>query len=163
VDRQRFPDPLPFSTGGGSEDLRVERADDARQDRRGRRAMGADRSTNLNIASWLGNWELDVVIEDENIGEADGPDVPGGPGQLNGDRDHPEKPGPAGQTRVRQEPGPCRIRRREIHAERVMRVGSAIKDAVTGLRPLSQAESASHFSIALGSDSWPWSVFFCPG
>ncbi len=25
-------------------------------------------STNLNIASWLGNWELDVVIEDEGFG-----------------------------------------------------------------------------------------------
>ena len=22
-------------------------------------------STNLNISSWIGNWELDVVIEDE--------------------------------------------------------------------------------------------------
>src|SRR6185295_7089398 len=24
-------------------------------------------STNLNIASWLGNWELDVVVEDEEF------------------------------------------------------------------------------------------------
>ena len=24
-------------------------------------------STNLNIASWIGNWELDVVIEDETF------------------------------------------------------------------------------------------------
>src|SRR5688572_362914 len=27
-------------------------------------------STNLNPASWLGNWELDVVIEDERFGQA---------------------------------------------------------------------------------------------
>jgi cardiolipin synthase len=27
-------------------------------------------STNLNPASWLGNWELDVVVEDEGFGEA---------------------------------------------------------------------------------------------
>jgi cardiolipin synthase len=26
-------------------------------------------STNLNIASWLSNWELDIVIEDEGIGQ----------------------------------------------------------------------------------------------
>jgi cardiolipin synthase len=26
-------------------------------------------STNLNIASWLGNWELDVVVEDERFGQ----------------------------------------------------------------------------------------------
>jgi cardiolipin synthase len=25
-------------------------------------------STNLNIASWMGNWELDIVIEDEGVG-----------------------------------------------------------------------------------------------
>jgi cardiolipin synthase A/B len=25
-------------------------------------------STNLNIASWMGNWELDVVVEDERFG-----------------------------------------------------------------------------------------------
>jgi cardiolipin synthase len=25
-------------------------------------------STNLNVASWLSNWELDVVVEDENFG-----------------------------------------------------------------------------------------------
>ncbi|MFP5380027.1 MAG: phospholipase D-like domain-containing protein, partial [Vicinamibacteria bacterium] len=27
-------------------------------------------STNLNIQSWLGNWELDVAIEDEEVGRA---------------------------------------------------------------------------------------------
>ena len=27
-------------------------------------------STNLNLASWLGNWELDVVVEDEAFGRA---------------------------------------------------------------------------------------------
>jgi cardiolipin synthase len=27
-------------------------------------------STNLNPASWLGNWELDVVVEDERFGQA---------------------------------------------------------------------------------------------
>jgi len=25
-------------------------------------------STNLNVASWLGNWELDVVVEDDRLG-----------------------------------------------------------------------------------------------
>src|SRR5712691_11069012 len=27
-------------------------------------------STNLNLASWIGNWELDVVVEDEGFGQA---------------------------------------------------------------------------------------------
>jgi cardiolipin synthase A/B len=27
-------------------------------------------STNLNVASWMGNWELDVVVEDERFGQA---------------------------------------------------------------------------------------------
>jgi cardiolipin synthase len=27
-------------------------------------------STNLNLASWMGNWELDVVVEDETFGRA---------------------------------------------------------------------------------------------
>jgi cardiolipin synthase len=27
-------------------------------------------STNLNLASWIGNWELDVVVEDEGFGRA---------------------------------------------------------------------------------------------
>jgi cardiolipin synthase len=27
-------------------------------------------STNLNLASWLGNWELDLVVEDEKFGHA---------------------------------------------------------------------------------------------
>jgi len=27
-------------------------------------------STNLNLASWMGNWELDVVVEDEAFGQA---------------------------------------------------------------------------------------------
>ena len=27
-------------------------------------------STNLNLASWVGNWELDVVVEDERFGQA---------------------------------------------------------------------------------------------
>jgi cardiolipin synthase len=26
-------------------------------------------STNLNIASWIGNWEMDVAVEDERFGQ----------------------------------------------------------------------------------------------
>src|SRR4029077_7745819 len=26
-------------------------------------------STNLNLASWIGNWELDVVLDDEGMGQ----------------------------------------------------------------------------------------------
>jgi cardiolipin synthase len=27
-------------------------------------------STNLNLASWLGNWELDVIVENQGFGHA---------------------------------------------------------------------------------------------
>jgi len=32
-------------------------------------ADGRAHSTNLNIASWMGNWELDVVAEDEQFAQ----------------------------------------------------------------------------------------------
>ena len=33
-------------------------------------------STNLNLASWIGNYELDVVVEDEGFARPDGGHVP---------------------------------------------------------------------------------------
>ena len=46
--------------------LRVERLDAPRQDGGGRRPLGARRLDQLKIASWIGNWELDVAIEDDD-------------------------------------------------------------------------------------------------
>ena len=36
-------------------------------------------SSNLNIASWMGNYELDVAVDDPKFAQADGGDVPAGP------------------------------------------------------------------------------------
>ena len=48
----------------------MERHDDARQDGGRRSRWARIGSTNLNINSWLGNWELDVAIEDDTISRA---------------------------------------------------------------------------------------------
>ena len=61
---------LPRAARGRRPGVRVERLDDARQDRRGRRAWARVGSTNLNVQSWMGNWELDVAIEDAGFGAA---------------------------------------------------------------------------------------------
>ena len=46
-------------------------------------------STNLNLASWIGNRELDVVIEDEGVRVRDGGAVPEGPREYDRDRAEP--------------------------------------------------------------------------
>ncbi len=105
-------------------------------------------STNLNIASWLGNWELDVVIEDHEIGgqmaEMFEEDLTNATEVVIGRRNRvrlthaipPAKPlkasGGSGKSML----------------SGVMRVGSTLNAAVRGNRQLSQAESSSLFSIA---------------
>ncbi|MBK6767464.1 MAG: hypothetical protein IPG72_00170 [Ardenticatenales bacterium] len=42
-------------------------------------------STNLNLNGWVGNWELDVAIEDKGRGRHDGRALPRGPHALDGD------------------------------------------------------------------------------
>jgi len=53
-------------------------------------------STNLNPASWLGNWELDVVVEDERFGQAMEQMF------LDASRSRPKSCSPSGGESVRQ-------------------------------------------------------------
>jgi len=119
-------------------------------------------STNLNIASWLGNWELDVVIEDENIG--------GQMGRMFLDdlADSTEIViTPRNRVRLAQ-PRPAAARAHPPSAggkyvlSGVLRVGSAINAAVKGPRALSHAESSSHFSMALVIGILALICFFLP-
>ncbi len=104
-------------------------------------------STNLNLASWLGNWELDVVIEDrgaaremsdmylEDLARSTEIIIAG------------RKVRPAAAV-----PRMGRRRRRSGSGKHVLsgvaRMSSALNAAVTGKRPLHIGESASLFSIA---------------
>jgi phosphatidylserine/phosphatidylglycerophosphate/cardiolipin synthase-like enzyme len=106
-------------------------------------------STNLNIASWIGNWELDVVIENENIG-----------GQMSRmfleDLANSTEIVLTRRNKVRlSQPLPTA---REIRTSSgsgkhvltgVFRVGSAINAAVIGHRVLSRTESTSLLSISV--------------
>ena len=62
-------------------------------------------STNLNIQSWMGNWELDVAVEDAGVRRGDGADVRG-------------RPRPRHRSAADEAPGPgrCPTRRRAPRA-----------------------------------------------
>jgi cardiolipin synthase len=106
-------------------------------------------STNLNIASWIGNWELDVVIEDERLG-----------GQMSEmfledlsksteivltrrNKVRLTQPRPAAGK------APIGLGSGKHMLTGVLRVGSALNTAVTGPRMLSRTESASLLTISL--------------
>jgi cardiolipin synthase A/B len=106
-------------------------------------------STNLNIASWLRNWELDVIIENERLaGEA---------GQMfleDLSKATEIVITPRNKVRLTQ---PCPPRRRKKLAtgsgkhmlSGMVRVGSALDAAVTGHRSLGETESSPPlFSIS---------------
>jgi cardiolipin synthase len=99
-------------------------------------------STNLNLNSWMGNWEMDVAIEDEPTAET-----------LAGhyeedlsrsteivlDRAHPRpkpRPRPAGA------PAPRRYRTGRRVVRTVTEVGRSLGAAVSGNRPLEDFEAA---------------------
>jgi cardiolipin synthase len=105
-------------------------------------------STNLNIASWLGNWELDVVIEDEAIGEQMAQmfldDLKGATEVVLTGRNkvRPRRPIPR-TPRLQAASGSGKSM-----LSGVVRVGSTLNAAVRGNRPLNLAESSSLFSIS---------------
>lgn len=115
-------------------------------------------STNLNIASWIGNWELDVVIEDaglavemkemfmEDLGNSTEIVITG----LNKVR--PARPlSPTGRRPALSSGG------KSVLAG-VVKVGATLNDAVTGRRRLGRTESASLLSIG-----WFLSLFAIAG
>ena len=98
-------------------------------------------STNLNIASWMGNYELDVAIEDKQFGEAMA-------AQYEIDLAGATEVVLVGRNRVRLaegRAGPAARRARSGSAGRVaagaVSVGSALGAALTNRRPLGAAES----------------------
>jgi cardiolipin synthase len=103
-------------------------------------------STNLNVASWIGNWELDVIVEDEGFGRtmeetyeqdlANATEVVLGAGRLL-----------PGGRRVVPVSRPPRQRRRATGsgpraAAGAVRIGYSIGAAVTTRRELGPAEAA---------------------
>ena len=82
LDRAGVAVALPPAARSRRPRLRVERHDDAREDRGRRLPLARIGSTNLNLNSWMGNWELDVAIEDEAIARDDGRALPRGPRAL---------------------------------------------------------------------------------
>jgi cardiolipin synthase A/B len=104
-------------------------------------------STNLNISSWIGNWELDVVIEDK------------GPAEemrefYKEDLANSTEIVITGRNKVRPvKPLSPRGRRPTISSggksvlAGVVKVSSTVNDVVTGRRGLSRTEAASLLSI----------------
>jgi cardiolipin synthase len=104
-------------------------------------------STNLNIASWIGNWELDVVVEDRGLAEemrefyredlANSTEI-----VITGrNKVRPVRPlSPRGRRPTLTSGG------KSVLAG-VVKVSSTVNDVVTGRRRLSRTESASLLSI----------------
>jgi cardiolipin synthase len=99
-------------------------------------------SSNLNVASWLGNWELDVAVEDEDFAhEMEATfeeDLTHATVVVLGPRFRPLHPRP---TRPPERP---RRRRRELSAVKTagaMRIGNTVGAALGGYRVLGPAEA----------------------
>jgi len=106
-------------------------------------------STNLNIASWMGNYELDVAIEDRHFGAAMAE-------QYEVDLSHSTEIVLTSHHRVRlaqDRTGPVARRARSGSAGRVaagaMSVGSALGAALTNRRALDAAESGLLTKVSL--------------
>ncbi len=104
-------------------------------------------STNLNIASWIGNWELDVVIEDTGLAEEMR-------GMFREDLGNSTEIVITGRNKVRPARPLSSTGRRPIFSSGgksvlagAVKVGSTLNDVVTGRRHLSRTESAALLSI----------------
>jgi phosphatidylserine/phosphatidylglycerophosphate/cardiolipin synthase-like enzyme len=100
-------------------------------------------STNLNISSWIGNWELDVVIEDESLAREMSE-------MFLKDLAQTTEIVISGRNKVRLiQPLSQKKRLRVVRGSGrgvlsgMARVGSALNAAVTGKRILGRAESSS--------------------
>lgn len=119
-------------------------------------------SSNLNLSSWLGNWEIDVVIEDENSA-----------GKITGmfldDLTNATEIVLTSRHRVRPvKRRPRQKRTRLIRGSgksmliRAVTAGSAVNAAVTGKRELTRAEFPNLFSIGLLFFAIALAAFFLP-
>lgn len=105
-------------------------------------------STNLNIASWISNYELDVAIEDEGFAhcmqEMYEEDLAHATEIVLGDR-HRVRP-----SVVPRRPAAGSSGRASRAAAGALRIGNTVGAAFTNRRTLGPAESGLMFSIALG-------------
>ena len=101
-------------------------------------------STNLNLNSWMGNWELDVAIEDDGIARTM---------ERHYEEDLARATEIVPQSGRRRWHGAGRRRRRRPSARRALRtvtsLGNSIGAAVTGHRQLQSWESAPLLTIGL--------------
>jgi cardiolipin synthase A/B len=107
-------------------------------------------STNLNLASWLGNWELDVVVEDEDFAS-----------QMQAmyldDLTHSteivlsekRRPRPVVPRRLRSRPRGSARGSANWAAKGVLRIGNVVGAAMTNHRVLGPAESSLMFTGGL--------------
>jgi cardiolipin synthase len=121
-------------------------------------------STNLNLASWMGNWELDIVVEDEPFGEAMEAmyrrDLENATEIVLERRRHVR---PAGGQKVPKRRGVSgRGKRAAVSA---LRIGNAIGSALTARRVHGAAEQRLMMwgglgLLGLGTVAllWPWIV-----
>ncbi len=123
-------------------------------------------STNLNITSWMGNWELDVIAEDEDFAERM-------ERMYAVDLEHAAEIVLQEGKRVRPAGEPPKPRRMRVAglssaggaAAGVARIGNTVGAAMTNRRPLGPAEARLMFLagvfllllIAIGL-LWPWVV-----
>jgi cardiolipin synthase len=100
-------------------------------------------STNLNVASWMGNWELDVTIEDEGFAQKMRE-------MYCRDLEHSTEVVLSGRRKVRPVGGEERADRRQRSSRKgsatraaagVIGVGSAVGAAITNRRVLGPAEA----------------------
>ncbi len=105
-------------------------------------------STNLNIASWISNYELDVAIEDEKFAHAM-------QGMYEEDLTHATEIVLGSKRRVRPAVMPRRpvagsSGRASRAAVGALRIGNTVGTVISNRRTLGAAESGLMFSIALG-------------
>ena len=111
-------------------------------------------STNLNIASWATNWELDVVVEDDGLRRCHGGDVPGGPRQRHRDRAGRERSA-AGIARDALRRALAGSRRARAGVGRLaagaIALGNTVGTAIAGSRSLTATEARSIATIGAAS------------
>ncbi|HET9180228.1 MAG TPA: phospholipase D-like domain-containing protein [Terriglobia bacterium] len=107
-------------------------------------------STNLNIASWVSNWELDVIVEDEGFaGEMQAmylDDLHGATEIVLSAKHHPSPVVPRG---MRRRPRGAARGSATWAATGVLRLGKAVGAAVTSSRVLGPAEASVMLSGGL--------------
>jgi cardiolipin synthase len=127
-------------------------------------------STNLNVASWMGNWELDVTVEDERFAsEMEEMYLEDLQHSTEIVLNHRHRVRPTTQPEARRPRG--QRRRRRVRASRAaagaLGIGSAVKAAVTRSRLLGPAEArivgfagAVLLALSLIAIKWPRVVAF---